>query len=59
MNTNMTGFSCFSKIFASFALDESRLSIGRVKIRLVNTNTRGAAPMAEQFSLANKQFTVP
>ena len=31
MNTNMTGFRCFSKIFASLhALDKSSLSIGRV-----------------------------
>ena len=30
MNTNMTGFRCFSKIFLACTLDESRLSIGRV-----------------------------
>ena len=32
MNTNMTGFRWFSKIFASLCLDESSLSIGRVRI---------------------------
>ena len=31
MNTNMTGFRRFSKIFASYALNESSLSIGSVK----------------------------
>ena len=31
MNTNMTGFRCFSNIFASLCLDERSLSIGRVK----------------------------
>ena len=31
MNTNVTGFRCFSKIFAPCGLDESSLSIGRVK----------------------------
>ena len=30
MNTNMTGFRCFSNIFAPFSLDESSLSTGRV-----------------------------
>ena len=30
MNTNMTGFGWFSKIFASLYLDENSLSIGRV-----------------------------
>ena len=30
MNTNMTGFRWFSKMFASLCLDESSLSIGRV-----------------------------
>ena len=30
MNTNMTGFRGFSKFFASFCLDVSSLSIGRV-----------------------------
>ena len=34
MNTNITGFRWFSKIFES--LDESSLSIGRVKIDLYN-----------------------
>ena len=31
MNTNMTGLRCFSKILRPCALDESSLSIGRVK----------------------------
>ena len=31
MNTNMTGFRWFIKIFAFLCLDESSLSIGRVK----------------------------
>ena len=31
MNTNMTEFKGFSKTFASFAWDESSLSIGGVK----------------------------
>ena len=31
MNTKMTGFRWLSKTFASCALDESSLSIGRVK----------------------------
>ena len=31
MNTNMTGYRWFSKIFASLYLDESSLSIDRVK----------------------------
>ena len=31
MNINMTGFRWFSNIFASSALDESSLSIGRAK----------------------------
>ena len=30
MNTNMTRFGCFSRIFESLCLDESSLSIGRV-----------------------------
>ena len=30
MNTNMTRFGCFSKIFASLCLGESSLSTGRV-----------------------------
>ena len=30
MNTNMTGFRCFSLILAFCALDESSLSFGRV-----------------------------
>ena len=34
MNTNMIGFRWFSKIFASLCLDESSLSIGRVKKNL-------------------------
>ena len=32
MNTNMTGFRCFSNILRPCALDESRLSIERVKL---------------------------
>ena len=31
MNTNMTGFRWFSKIFAPLCLDKSSLSIGRIK----------------------------
>ena len=32
MNTNMTGFRCFSKLFVHLcALDKNSLSIGRVK----------------------------
>ena len=31
MNTKMTGFTCFLKTLCSCALDESSLSIGRVK----------------------------
>ena len=31
MNTNMTGFRCFSKTLHPYALDESRLSSGRFK----------------------------
>ena len=31
MNTNMTGFRWFIKIFVFLCLDESSLSIGRVK----------------------------
>ena len=34
MNTNMAGFRLSSKIFASCALDESSLSIGRVNYLL-------------------------
>ena len=34
MNTNMTGFRHFSKIFASVCLGESSLSIGRVKLNI-------------------------
>ena len=30
MNTNMTGFECFSKILSSCVLDESSLAIRRV-----------------------------
>ena len=36
INTNMTGFRCFSKILRPCALDESRLSIERVKAILTN-----------------------
>ena len=36
MNTNMTGFRWFPKMVASFCLDESSLSIGRVKRILVD-----------------------
>ena len=32
MNTNMTGFKWFQKALHPFALDESSLSMGRVKI---------------------------
>ena len=32
MYTNMTGFGWFSKILCPCALDESSLSIGRVKV---------------------------
>ena len=32
MNTNMTGFKCFSEIFASCALDEKSCSIARVNM---------------------------
>ena len=32
MNTNMTGFRWFSKIVSLSALDDSNLSIGRVKV---------------------------
>ena len=32
MNTNMTGFSWFSKSLRPCALDESSLSIGKVKV---------------------------
>ena len=34
MNTNMTGFKCFSKKLSSCALDESGLSSGRFNIFL-------------------------
>ena len=40
MNTNMTGFRGFSKIFGPYALDESSLSIGRVD------NTTGKSPVS-------------
>ena len=35
MNTNMTGFGWYSKIYASLCLGESSLSIGRVKRKKV------------------------
>ena len=35
MNTNMTGFGWFSKIFAPCALDESSLSIGRSRLQRI------------------------
>ena len=42
MNTNMTGFKCFSKNFASlYALDKSSISVGRVKNHLINPFTPG------------------
>ena len=41
LNTNMTGLQWFSKIFASFCgLDESSLSIGRVKMMVVEVAMR-------------------
>ena len=36
MNTNMTGFRWFSKIFAICPLDESSFSIGRVNCALLS-----------------------
>ena len=35
MDTNMTGFRWLSKSLHSCALDESSLSIGRVKVRVL------------------------
>ena len=40
MNTNVTGFRCFSKIFTFLCSDESSLSIGRVKIGISNHSSR-------------------
>ena len=45
MNTNMTGFRWFSEIFALCVLDESCLSIRRVKYKL----NLGGAKMSTQI----------
>ena len=39
MNTNMTGLRGNSKIFASYALDDSSLAIERVNLRINNSKS--------------------
>ena len=55
MNTNMAGFGCFSKMLCSCVLDESSLSIGRVKKHSISLNifhiSERADPIAKEINV--------
>ena len=59
MNTNMTGFGWFTKSFASFASNESSLSIGRVNFRQLlekKMRTESTDKNAVMLEYGSKEF---